>query len=248
MIHMSSIGNLESIFRLASLGWKVYPVSSPDYNGDDPGKSPWCQHGFRDATASVGEILEWVKEKPGCNWGVFPCEGMLVLDADVKHGGLEALASLEAKHGKMPPTPCVQSGGGGRHYYFACPSDFTAKDKIGDCVGLGDNFGTGRGRPPPSIHAKTRKPYVWLVAAVANAPCPSSRVAPQAGQDWRKRRLGYSGLGRSLRRLRHVGGVAGRREERSDLLRHRNTHFARGESEEEVLEHAPALGESPRLR
>jgi hypothetical protein len=45
------MAQLEQVFRLTALGWKVYPVSRPDYQGKDPGKSPWCPHGHNDATA-----------------------------------------------------------------------------------------------------------------------------------------------------------------------------------------------------
>ena len=160
---MSAIENLEQVFRLASLRWKVYPVSRPDYTGPDPGKCPWCPGGFKDATADVTVICQWAEKKPGCNWGVWPGEGVVVLDADAKHGGLEALAKLEAQYGSLPPTVCCETGGGGRHFYFTCPPDFQAKDNLCGCPGLTLIAGKGGVIVPPSVHP-SGKPYVWRAA------------------------------------------------------------------------------------
>lgn len=47
-------------------------------------------------------------------------DGVLVLDVDVRGGkrGLESLAKLEAKHGKLPETLVVETPTGGLHIYF----------------------------------------------------------------------------------------------------------------------------------
>jgi hypothetical protein len=88
--------------------------------------------------------------------------------------GIAALAELERQHGSLPPTPRVQSGGGGRHYYFGWPSE--------DGVKSGANF---NGLPidvrgpgglvvaPPSLHF-TGSRYTWEarpeVIELAQAP------------------------------------------------------------------------------
>ncbi len=47
--------------------------------------------------------------------------GFVVLDIDKRHGGFEALAALEAKHGVLPETLQFCTGGGGIHYLFRHP-------------------------------------------------------------------------------------------------------------------------------
>lgn len=180
---VSAIEKLQEVFRLAAIGWKLYPVSRPDYNGPDPGKSPWCQGGFRDATADVTTLCQWAEKKPGCNWGVWPCDGVVVLDADAKHGGLEVLMELEAKNGPLPPTVCCQTGGGGRHYYFSCPKDFQAKLNFCGCPGLSLIGGKGGVIVPPSIHPNG-VPYVWRSSpwTMTQATIPDWLLALAQGQ------------------------------------------------------------------
>ena len=52
------------------------------------------------------------------NVGVMCGQGFVVLDIDPRNGGNETLAALEAKHGALPPTWTVCTGGGGEHRYF----------------------------------------------------------------------------------------------------------------------------------
>ncbi|MEI2651558.1 MAG: bifunctional DNA primase/polymerase [Microthrixaceae bacterium] len=50
---------------------------------------------------------------------------MWVLDIDVSDGktGEDTLAELERLHGPLPATYTVITGSGGRHLYFAYPTD-----------------------------------------------------------------------------------------------------------------------------
>jgi len=96
--------------------------------------------------------------------------GFFALDVDPRKGGAEALASLEAKHGKLPETRTANTGGGGVHHLFNCPG-FPVKNSTG-VLGPGlDIKGEGGAIVvAPSLHMSGNR-YRWRNAApVADAP------------------------------------------------------------------------------
>ena len=113
-------------------------------------------------------------------------EGMLIRSAhtsyvDVRAGGDDTLAELEARHGRLPETPRVLSGSGdgSTHHYFADPGGVTFAKALGPGVEL---LHRGYAAAPPSIHARTRRPYVWDVGAhigdtpIATVPIDATRA------------------------------------------------------------------------
>lgn len=89
--------------------WYYFPLTKG-------GKRPWTKHGWQDASADPLQIDKWMREKPGCNWGL-ACgmSGLTVVDVDPRNGGL---VSFEAIKDLLPPTYTVLTGGGGWHYYY----------------------------------------------------------------------------------------------------------------------------------
>jgi hypothetical protein len=162
--------NQVEALRYASLGYKVYPVWSI---GDDgkcrcggmndcrPAKHPYGKlvpHGEKQATADADTIRHWFKGA-GVNIGI-SIGGFCVVDVDKRNGGMETLANWERQFGAMPKTPAVQSGGGGRHYYFQ-PLPFRCKQK--EQLGCGAELLTsGCLIAPPSNHELGGR-YEWLV-------------------------------------------------------------------------------------
>jgi len=161
--------NLAQALRYASLGYKVYPVWGikdgrclcDGVKDCRPGKHPWGRavpHGEKNATLDADAIRRWFKT-PAVNVGV-SIDGFVVLDFDEKHGGMDTLAEWERKHGSMPKTPTVKSGGGGRHFYFKHPGvSLNPNPAQGvDCL-----WGNGGGLiMPPSLHELGGR-YEWLV-------------------------------------------------------------------------------------
>ncbi len=162
--------NIAEALRYASHGYKVYPVWGikdgkclcGGLKGCRPGKHPWGKavpHGEKDATTDEATIRRWFK-MPVVNVGV-SIDGVVVLDLDKKHGGMDTLANWERKHGALPLTPTVKSGGGGRHFVFKHPGvPLNPKPARGvDCL-----WGNGGGWVvPPSLHASGNR-YEWLVS------------------------------------------------------------------------------------
>ena len=163
------------------LGWSVIPLRP----GEKIPKLPWQE--FQDRRAEEDEIRAWFERWPKANLGVVtgPVSGLVVLDIDPRHGGEESLRQWRERHGPLPATPEAETGGGGRHLYFA-----TRDPELGNRVAVVPGIDLrGRGGmivAPPSIHPSGR-PYAWkpgrAPADLAPAPLPQwlhQRLSAQA--------------------------------------------------------------------
>jgi len=137
------------------LGWSVIPLRPKTKIP----KLPWQE--FQDRRADEEEVRTWFKRWPRANLGIVtgPVSGLVVLDVDPRHGGEESLRNWIERHGPLPATPEAETGGGGRHLYFA-----TRDPELGNRVAVVSGIDLrGRGGmivAPPSIHPSGR-PYVW---------------------------------------------------------------------------------------
>jgi len=140
-----------------------------------PGKHPRTRRGRNDATTDEDIIRGWwtVWETANVGIGTGPESGFFMVGPDGQPG-IDALAELERKHGSLPPTPWLRSGGGGRHYYFRLPSEGGIKSGANihglpiDVRGSG-----GLVVAPPSRHVSGNC-YAWEVGpdVVEVAPAP----------------------------------------------------------------------------
>lgn len=91
-------------------------------------------HGVLDAATDVEKIAFWWGGKyAGCNiLGRVP-ESMFVTDVDPRHGGLDTLAALENRYGKLPETLMTISGrmDGGAHYFYRRPPGKLSSKRLG---------------------------------------------------------------------------------------------------------------------
>jgi Bifunctional DNA primase/polymerase, N-terminal/AAA domain len=119
-----------------------------------PGKHPLgatAPHGLEDATTDEAMIRHWFSRFPTANIAMRTGVTRTVLDVDPAHGGRESLAQLEARHGPLPITPKVHTGGGGEHYHFAhVPGLRNSAGKI--APGLDIRGEGGYVLVPPSSH------------------------------------------------------------------------------------------------
>ncbi len=145
--------------RLLPLHWIREDGRCSCGKGDcgSPGKHPIASaapHGVNDAVSDREEIEAWWTRYPEANIGVAVGDLFVVLDVDDRAGGDEELSRLEALHGALPDTPEAQTGGGGRHVFFAPDERFRnsgsviapgidTKGQGGYIVGAGSNHATG---------------------------------------------------------------------------------------------------------
>lgn len=161
---------LAAALAYAALGWRVVPIPR---GGKHPIITAWQDKGTTD---SEQIIAWWDATYPDAGIGIV-CgadSGVFVLDIDehdVAASGSDTLADLEATYGRLPDTPTVLTGGGGRHLYFAYPAGVTITNDAGRRLGPGLDIRAEGGQvvAPPSIHANGQS-YVWDVESLPAEP------------------------------------------------------------------------------
>lgn len=167
----------------AGLGWPVIPLHSPGNGptgcdcrrscGSNAAKHPRTTHGVSDATTDVEIVARWWRTWSQANIGLATGarSGLVVLDVDPRAGGDASLAGLIERFGPLPQTPCVFTGGGGLHYYFAHPGR-TVKNNAGKLgTGLDVRGDGGYVVASPSVHVSGQA-YLWAEACDL-APLPA---------------------------------------------------------------------------
>lgn len=130
---------------------------------------PWGEYQTRRPTEA--DVVGWYRRHPTAGVALVtgPVSGLVVVDCDPRNGDG---AALEAR---LPVTPTVETGGGGRHYYFAALGE--RAPKIAALLPGVDFLAAGAlATTPPTMHASGR-PYRWVpgraLNVVALAPLPS---------------------------------------------------------------------------
>jgi hypothetical protein len=90
---------------------------------ESPGKHPIPHNGLHASSNDAKVIDAWWRKWPHANVGVRTgaISGIVVLDVDPRAGGDDSLDALITKHGALPETIEVLTGGGGRHIYLKHP-------------------------------------------------------------------------------------------------------------------------------
>ena len=161
----------EWVKAYATRGWRVIP----DYEIVDgqcsckrgahcehPGKHPRQLDWIARASSDLTILEEYWSRWPGANVSILtgPESGVVVLDIDPRHQGIESLANIEKEHGLLPDHAVVETGGGGYHYYFAYPEGSDIRTTL---VAPGVEL-KGKGAKvtaPPSMHGSGRQ-YTWI--------------------------------------------------------------------------------------
>lgn len=171
----------ESALAYAARAWSVIPMQSH-------GKRPliaWRE--FQQRVAGNDEIARWFRRWPDANIGIVTgrISGIVVVDVDARHGGPDSVAAAEARYGTLVATVEAETGGGGRHLYYAHPGVPTA-NRVALLPGVDLRGDGGCVVAPPSVHPSGRR-YAWVVGRgpgdVALALLPAhfggAGVAPQ---------------------------------------------------------------------
>ena len=127
------------------------------------GKLPAVARGFHSATTNPETIKRYWRASD-CNIGIpTGVSGFWVLDID-GDAGETSLRALEIKHGRLPATREVITGGGGRHVWlrYTGPVPSTAGRIAPGIDTRGDG---GYVIVPPRIHASGRA-YCWSVDSI----------------------------------------------------------------------------------
>lgn len=192
---------IDTVLGYAAAGVGVLPLHAMDGDrctcgkpaGKGPGachspaKHPLTRSGKDDATTDPGTIAEWLARWPGCNWGVRPPVGVVVLDVDPRNRGASTLVDLQAKNGQLPATLTARTGSGGWHIWLSYNGP--ARGKLGQGIDVKTN--SGYLVAPPSVH-ECGGTYEWIdqrpaayapawVRALLNPPTRRYPVRPGRG-------------------------------------------------------------------
>ena len=126
---------------LLGYGFSLVPVHKPINKACSCGKkdcpSP-AKHPipakWQEVTSKQPEAIKaWWKAFKSPNSGVVTgkASGVVVLDIDPRHGGMDTLDNLQVQHGKLPETATVETGSGGFHYYFKDPGGLKNAVNVG---------------------------------------------------------------------------------------------------------------------
>jgi hypothetical protein len=132
-----------------------------------PGKHPTLKGWPSKASTDLDVIarLWWID--PNVNIGIATGarSGIFVLDIDPEHGGDDSLDALIDEHGGLPDTVEVETGGGGRHIYFAYTDVGVIRNSVSE-LGPGLDIRSDHGYvvAPPSMHASGQR-YEWELSS-----------------------------------------------------------------------------------
>jgi hypothetical protein len=176
----------EAALAYAEAGALVLPLHTPVTDGcscrhaecASTGKHPRTLRGLDDATSSIETVTRWWHMWPTANAGVRPPKGVVILDVDPRNGGGTSLQILQRKHGILPPTQTVATGGGGLHIWvtFYGPT----RGKVAPGIDVKTN--SGYVVMPPSLHESGRR-YSWVNDRAGIRPAPdwlAALLAPAA--------------------------------------------------------------------
>lgn len=167
---LTDSAHLEAALGYLQRGWAVVPAGERT-------KRPivrWQR--FQNEPPSKEQLIEWYQRWPMANLAIVTGEvsGIVVVDVDSKHGGLESLAKMEQRHGSLPATIEAVSGNGGRHLYFAHPRR-EVRNRAGIAPGIDVRGDGGCIIVPPSVHPSGKR-YRWkpghAPGAIELAPLP----------------------------------------------------------------------------
>jgi hypothetical protein len=172
---MAEMNVLEAALDYLRRGWSVIPVLTDE-------KRPairWLE--FQHRRPEEAELHRWFRRWPEANVGIVTgvVSGLVVLDIDQSHGGMESLAALVQAHGSLPMTLEAMTGGGGRHLYFTHPGGLV-RNLVGLAPGIDRRGDGGYVVAPPSRHASGHR-YSW---APGRSP---SEVPPAPMPNWMRR-------------------------------------------------------------
>jgi putative DNA primase/helicase len=100
----------DSALAYARNGWRVHPLRSET-------KESLIKNWPQVASCDPAQVTAWWTANPDSNIGLV-LDGLVCIDVDPRHGGLESLAALEAEHGKLDPRVRARTGGNGWHYMY----------------------------------------------------------------------------------------------------------------------------------
>ncbi|WP_226340168.1 bifunctional DNA primase/polymerase [Corynebacterium sp. 366] len=121
------------------------------------GKAPYTRHGFKDFTTDERTLERWWRKWPTANIGARPPSWAVVLDVDVRSGGLDSWETITGTPNYPTNTIVTITGTGGAHVWYRLP--YTAPLNGVAAPGIDVKHHSGYLVMPGSIHPTTGRKY-----------------------------------------------------------------------------------------
>lgn len=191
LVDLNQANPYAAALSYAARGWPVFPVAGVVSGHcscraaalcDHPAKHPLNRSGLRAATTDIGQIANWWREWPWAGVGIRTGapSGLVVVDIDPAHGGLQTIDDL-VRSGHLPAatlqTLSVRTGGAGHHLFYDhpgvdVPNTAAQLPRLGPAAGIDLRGDGGYIIAPPSAHISGRR-YQWEAGNAEPAPLPS---------------------------------------------------------------------------
>jgi hypothetical protein len=155
---------VQHALALAARGFKVFPIA---INAKSP---PLLQGWPQKATSDPALIESWWIGVPNANVGIH-CDGLLVIDVDVKKGGKNALDLLRLTD-DLPATLCTSTPSGGEHHFYRLPDGHNGVPNSVSTLGRGLDIRSAGGYvvAPGSVVPAGTYSFQDAAAQIAAAP------------------------------------------------------------------------------
>jgi hypothetical protein len=157
------MGMIDFALQYVADGFKVFPVKLD--------KTPLTPHGLKDATQTQQGVREYWNKHPDAGIGLVT-DGLVVIDFDLKSGGIESKEKIEDKYGLLPRTRAHITGGGGYHYLYKNPNGTHIRNTtmLAGYPGVDIRANGGYIVAPPSHHTSGTDYSVMDESPIIDAP------------------------------------------------------------------------------
>jgi len=160
---------IRAALAYAARGHAVLPL-------EPGGKRPLTYRGVYDASTEPLDVETWWTRWPGANIGLAVPADWVVIDVDVRSGGLDTMKLWPT----LPPTPAQITATGGMHFVFRRPTG-QLRGKAGKGV---DVLGSGRYIVvAPSVRETVAYAWARKLSTTPIAECPQWLVDTIVSQD-----------------------------------------------------------------
>lgn len=191
LVDLNQANPFAAALSYAARNWPVFPVAGIVSGHcscragalcDHPAKHPLNRYGLRAATTERGQIANWWREWPWAGVGIRTGapSGLVVVDIDPAHGGLQTIDDL-VRSGQLPSatlqTLSVRTGGAGHHLFYQhprvdVPNTTGQLPRLGPAPGLDLRGDGGYIIAPPSAHISGLR-YQWEAGNPEPVPLPT---------------------------------------------------------------------------
>jgi putative DNA primase/helicase len=151
-------------YQAFSPPWRVFPLwpikgkrCGCGKPCNDAGKHPRLS-GWPERSRNLAEMRQWFRAHPDSGIGLATGSGLLVVDGDLRNGGVEWVMEQVTY---CPKTVTSVTGSGGLHLFYSYPAHLNIRNRVNLVPGVDIRANGGYVVLPPSPHISGKR-YAWV--------------------------------------------------------------------------------------